>query len=97
MYVNTGFERCQTLTINKYINETLIDGYPNVYSILNAFGTYGVITSLEFKQLAIADYESRLSAFKQYVSSVEDSIDIDGVTAGGDARRENLISCPIGV
>lgn len=101
MYVNTGIERCKTLSIAKSVDGVTLSGYPKTYSILIAFtansNSYGVLTETEFKQLPEADYLNRLADFEDYVSAAEDYVDIDANTESGwEAYRENTSSCPIG-
>jgi len=99
-YVNTGYERCKTLNIEKSVDGVTLSGYPKQYSILAAFSingfSFGVLTEQEFQELSSGDYGIRLNQFKQYVSSAEDGVDIDANTeVGYEARRENLTACPI--
>jgi len=102
-YVNTGIERCKTLTIDKKLaGGDSLPGYPKDYNILLAFtgpgGSYAAITETNFKRLTEANYILRLNAFKSYVQSVEGITSVDAVTETGyEAYRENLLSCPLGV
>ena len=101
MWGNTGKQRCKTIQIVRSIIGENLTGYPKTYSLLSAFtvgGTsYGVITETEFKQLSVSLYNTRLAAFKMYISAAEDGLDIDAVTESGySAYRDNTTSCPIG-
>ena len=100
-YVNTGIERCKTLTIDKQVDGVSIADYPKVYNLLAAFtvngNSYGIITEVAFQQLSTPDYQDRLADFKDYVEAAEAIADVDAITeVGSEAYRENLTSCPIG-
>lgn len=100
-YINTGVERCQTVRIDKKINNVSVSGYPKDYSILSAFtangNSYSLITETDFQRMSEVNYLQRLSDFKDYVESVEEITSIDDITETGyEAYRTNTTSCPIG-
>ena len=76
---NSGMERAVKLTVTKEIAGTPVTGYPRTYHINDAFEMYS------------EDYLQRLSAFKNYVESIEIGV-IVNIT---EAYRENFDSCPI--
>lgn len=101
-YVNTGFERCKTLTIDKTVGGVSLAGYPKEFNLLAAFTqgefSYDVLTEQEFQRLEVGTYEARLAAFKQYVQAAEGIYSVDDITEEGyEAVRENTTACPIGV
>lgn len=100
-YVNTGYQRAATVTIDKKVNSTSISGYPKGYSLLAAFtangNSYAVITATELAQMGTADYEARLADFKAYVESAESIADLDAITsAPAPAYQLNTTACPVG-
>ena len=99
-YVNTGIERCKTLTIDKRSGGASLIGYPKSYDILLAFTvgdvSHGVITEENFQRLSESIYNERLGDFKKYVESAESIVSINDITVPGfEAYRQNLNSCPV--
>ena len=97
---NTGKQRSLTVTINKTVAGVQQDGYPQTYYGRNEFThnsvTYPAITTLQMATMPIADYNTRLAAFKAYVAALETGLDFETDTvAGKDAYQENLTACPI--
>lgn len=89
--INTGMQRGTELTVTKKIGGDVVNGYPRVYKVTDAFGNYAAVTVEELAKLAVEEYMTRLAAFKAYVEGVE-----NGVTVNTDeAYRENLVSCPL--
>lgn len=100
-YVNTGYERAKTLTVDKQVSSVSLSGYPKTYNILLEFTvaptTYPLLTSDAFAQLSTEDYATRLAAFKVYVQNEEGIADLDAITdSEKPAYRENTTACPIG-
>ena len=88
--INTGMQRGTELTVTKKIGGVMVNGYPRMYKVTDAFGNYAAVTA-ELAKLAVAEYQVRLDAFKTYVEGVE-----NGVTVKTDeAYVENLGACPI--
>ncbi|MBN1987837.1 MAG: hypothetical protein JW783_00385 [Bacteroidales bacterium] len=99
--VNTGYERAQTLNIDKKVGGVSVIGYPKNYSIVSAFTisnrSYPSLTMPEFQQLTGIDYSTRLTDFKAYVEAAEFGLVLDAVTSPSALPyRENTTSCPIG-
>lgn len=97
---NTGKQRSLTVTINKTVAGIQANGYPHTYYGRNEFThnavTYTAITSLQMATMPIADYNTRLAAFKAYVETLEQGLDLATDTvAGEEAYRDNLTACPI--
>ena len=89
--INTGMQRVTELTVTKKIGGVMVNGYPRMYKVTDAFGNYAAVTAEELAKLAVAEYQVRLDAFKTYVEGVE-----NGVTVKTDeAYVENLGACPI--
>ena len=87
--INTGMQRGTELTVTKKIGGVMVNGYPRMYKVTDAFGNYAAVTAEELAKLA--EYQVRLDAFKTYVEGVE-----NGVTVKTDeAYVENLGACPI--
>jgi hypothetical protein len=87
--INTGMQRGTELTVTKKIGGVMVNGYPRMYKVTDAFGNYAAVE--ELAKLAVAEYQVRLDAFKTYVEGVE-----NGVTVKTDeAYVENLGACPI--
>lgn len=98
--MNTGYERSMTLIVSKTVNAEPAPGYPKTYNGRNEFThngvTYPAITGAQLASMTLANYNARLEAFKNYVQGLEYGLDVDAVTvAGSEARRENLVACPI--
>jgi len=78
--ITTGKLRSITLRITKKINGNLVGGYPHTYNGKNQFIwdniTYPEITSYQFGRLNDENYTIRLEAFKLYVQSIENGLDI---------------------
>lgn len=89
--INTGMQRAIQLTVTKMSGETVVTGYPRIYRLTDAFGNYTAVSESDLSVVKITEYKQRLSAFKEYVESVEIGISID--TSG--AYIKNLTSCPI--
>nr|DAK33488.1 MAG TPA: hypothetical protein [Caudoviricetes sp.] len=89
--IYTGMQRATELTINKTVGGSSISGYPRIYRLGDAFGTYSTMTNQELAEAKTEDYRARLAAFKTYVESIEIGIPIDL----SEAYRENLTACPI--
>ena len=77
--------------VTKKIAGTVVAGYPRTYRIGDAFENYTAVSDEELSNIPVADFKSRLSAFKKYVEGIEVGIIVD-ITK---AYRENLESCPI--
>jgi len=93
---NTGIERSLTIVVNKRIKDKLQPGYPITYQGHQAFGTYKAISLYELATLSDDNYNTRLTAFKAYVSDLEYGLNIDADSINDSLPfRENLISCPI--
>ncbi len=84
-------QRATELVIDKTIAGSSLEGYPRTYRLCDPFGNQVAMTNVELAEIPLVDYQSRLSAFKEYVESVETgvTINLDG------AYRENLTECPI--
>ena len=88
---NSGMERAVKLTVTTEIAGTPVTGYPRTYHINDAFENYTSISDEELQIMYSEDYLQRLSAFKNYVESIEIGV-IVNIT---EAYRENFDSCPI--
>ena len=100
-YVNTGYERAKTLTVDKQVSSVSLSGYPKAYSILDEFTvapiTYPTLTEAAFQQLSLKNYTTRLTAFKTYIESEEGISDLDAITdSGTPSSQKNTTACPIG-
>jgi hypothetical protein len=76
---NTGDYRMKTLTVSKYVNSSLISGYPLSYNITDAFTgnsiSYSALSDSDFAALDNLDYARRGVAFYNYVEGLESSFD----------------------
>lgn len=84
-------QRWVLLMVTKKIAGTVVAGYPRTYRVGDAFENYTAISNEELSSMPVADFKSRLSAFKKYVEGIEIGIVVDI----SNAYRENLESCPI--
>ena len=89
--VNTGMQRAVQLTIIKMSGQDVVSGYPHIYRLTDAFGSYKNISEADLSKNKISEYKQRLSAFKEYVESIEIGVTVDT----SNAYTENRISCPI--
>lgn len=89
--VNTGMQRAVELQVYKTVGNVSVSGYPHTYRLGDAFSGYTAKTNDELSKMSVSDYQSRLSAFKIYIESVEPGVIVD-VNA---AYRQNTGSCPI--
>lgn len=73
--------------VEKFINGTMAVGYPKNYSILPAFTYnsvgYAAITTDAWQKLDSTNRSSRMTAFKGYVSAIED-VDISSVQTNAE-------------
>lgn len=90
--INTGMQRAVELQVYKTVGNVSVSGYPHTYRLGDAFSNYTAKTNDELAKMSVADYQSRLSAFKIYIESVEPGVSVDV----GSAYRQNTGSCPIG-
>lgn len=88
---NNGYQRAIYLVVDKKVGGVSMSGYPKRYSVLETFGNYIAITSYELSTMTLANYNKRMSAFKQYIESIETGITIDISTC----RKINTGACPI--
>ncbi len=96
----TGMQRSLTLQIDKTVAGVQSSGYPHLYYGRNPFTwnstNYPAIDALQMATIPVADFEQRLSDFKEYVESLEAGLDLENDTvAGADGYQENLTACPI--
>lgn len=89
--VNTGMQRAIELTVDKKVGSVSGNGYPHVYRLGDAFGNFTAASNDELAQMALADYNTRLAAFKVYVESVEVGVTVDAESA----YMQNFDNCPI--
>lgn len=97
----TGYQRSLTVQINKTVAGVQADGYPHTYYGRNEFTwnsvTYPVIDALTLATMPVADFNTRLAAFKSYVENLEAGLDMAvDIVAGSDAYQQNTTACPIG-
>ena len=69
--INTGMQRGTELTVTKKIGGVMVNGYPRMYKVTDAFGNYAAVTAEELAKLAVAEYQVRLDAFKTYVKALK--------------------------
>lgn len=84
-------QRAIELTVDKKVGSVSGNGYPRVYRLGDTFGNFTSASNDELAQMALADYNTRLAAFKVYVESIEVGVTVDTSAA----YVQNLSSCPI--
>ena len=103
-WVFDGTYRYQKLVVTKWSGTTPVAGYPKYYSILDEFEwdsvTYGELLPFvgggtALGRLSVADYNTRLSAFRNYLEDLETGLvlpdDESNLSSGTD-----VITCVIG-
>jgi hypothetical protein len=78
--------------IKKYANGTYLQGYPRVYSLLDAFGAFPQISIDELKALTVEDYTLRAEEFEQHVTLLESVASLNPVN---EPMNYNPEYCPI--
>ena len=82
----TGYARSMRVDITKYCDDILVAGYPKTYNgqdnaaFLVAYPEYGIITDNEMCELPLAEYNERISDFKDWIESQESGLDFDSDT-----------------
>lgn len=87
---NSGMQRASQLVIDKKVGGISLSGYPRTYSFLDTFGNYIAINHQQLASLSIGSYIVRLSAFKNYVETIETGISINTT----EAYKESSSACP---
>lgn len=88
---NNGYQRAASLVVDKKVGGVSMSGYPRTYSVLETFGNYITITSKQLAEMSLPDYNRRMTAFKQYIESIETGITVDI----SNCRKVNTGVCPI--
>lgn len=86
------YERATRLTVTRIVGGVVVATVE--YNILNAFRTeFDSISSLEFRQMSLIQWQNRLDAFRAYVSTVEGVSNIAAFETNL-FRRENSLCGP---
>jgi hypothetical protein len=77
-WITTDTDVACTLIIDKIVNGQHVTAYPRTYSILALFSVFPAISIEEWRKMIYSERQERITAFKNYVNSIE-NIDIDAV------------------
>lgn len=96
-YINTGGYRCTTVTVDKKdADGASLSGYPTTVSFLDAFASEPAITELELRQMSDTAYQSRLTAFKNYLEGEHTGLDHDAsLVSGSEPYGSDSMLCPV--
>ena len=98
MSTYTGYKRSLTVVVTKYVNGTIVIGYPITYNGQLPFiyndSNYFAISNYSLSVMAQDDYLDRLTDFKAYVSDLESIIDFnENIVSGKEPYLESTLEC----
>ena len=96
-YINTGYQRATTLTIDVNLNG--VQQSVNVFPFMESFTyngvTYPAVISTQIQQMSTADYTNRATDYAAYVQANYQSQYPGLIVSASGSRVLNITSCPI--